>query len=337
MVAWIENGTGLNCTSAAKAAEIANDLAVFSRQEKEGQEQQAGNLNEILQRCAESFQTATKDRAKWQIQLERRLFAAKFDEAKIQQAFMRIIENAVEAISADGRVSILTRNVELAEATQDRDARLAPGSYVCAEISDNGSGIEPEVMPRIFEPFFTTKTNPHRGLGLAWVYGIVTNHGGGVAVSSTPGAGASVRVYLPAEDAIVRDNTELIYNLTGTQTILVVDDEDLLLTMSDAVLSSYGYKVLTANTGQKALEILAKADPPIDLIISDLVMPAMSGRELAEHVRRISPGMRTILSSGYSWPSGSRDAAVFLRKPFTMQELLLKVKQVLADEFVQVD
>ena len=130
-----------------------------------------------------------------------------------------------------------SRNVELAEGAQDRDVRLNPGTYICVEISDNGPGISPEVLPRIFEPFFTTKGGKHRGLGLAWVYGIVTNHGGGVAVSSQPGAGTSVRVYLPAEKRVVQDNSISTDNLNGTQTILMVDDEDLMLTMGQTVLS----------------------------------------------------------------------------------------------------
>ena len=171
--------------SAAKAAEIANDLAAFSRQEKEPRSQAAGNLNTILQRCIEIFQHSHTEPVAWKLQLDRRLFTAKFEEAKIQQAFVKILENAVEAIRGDGCITVQTRNVELAEATQDRNTKLAAGKYICVEISDDGRGIEPEVLPRIFEPFFTTKKGPqHRGLGLAWVYGIVTNHGGGVAVSS---------------------------------------------------------------------------------------------------------------------------------------------------------
>jgi two-component system cell cycle sensor histidine kinase/response regulator CckA len=319
--------------SAAKAAEIAHDLAAFSRQEKESRNtQHAGNVNAILQRCVESFQNSHKDRATWQLQFERRVLGAKFDEAKIQQAFVKIIENALESLKEGGRVTIQTSNMNLAEATQDRDARLAPGAYVCTEISDTGAGIDPEVLPRIFEPFFTTKKTPHRGLGLAWVYGIVTNHGGGVAVSSTPGRGTSVRIYLPAEDVVIKDHGDIPDDLTGTQTILMVDDEDLLLTMGETILTSYGYKVLTANTGQKALDLISKLEEPVDLLITDLVMPAMSGRELAEHFRRESPSTKIIYSSGYAWPTNQRDFNMFLQKPFTSQDLLLKVKQVLAVE-----
>jgi nitrogen-specific signal transduction histidine kinase/ActR/RegA family two-component response regulator len=320
--------------SASKAAEIANDLGTFSRQEKETRVQAAGNLNLLLQRSAEFFQqNAGPEPVAWTLQLDRRLFAAKFDEAKMQQAFMKIFENSIQAIKDHGRVTVQTRNIELAEPTQDRNVHLAAGAYVCAEISDNGCGIEPEVLPRVFEPFFTTKRGSlHRGLGLAWVYGIVTNHGGGVAISSQPGAGTCVRVYLPAEKKLVRDDTVTSDDLSGTQTILIVDDEDLLLTMGKTILSSYGYRVLTANGGPKALEILGGKDAQVDLVITDLVMPAMSGRELVEHVRKVAPAMRIICTSGYVWPAGQENGWAYLQKPFTSQELLLKVKQALHEQ-----
>jgi two-component system, cell cycle sensor histidine kinase and response regulator CckA len=326
--------------SASKAAEIANDLGTFSRQEKETRAQAAGNLNSLLQRCADFFQqNAGPEPVKWTLQLDRKLFAAKFDEAKMQQAFMKILENSLQAIKGDqGRITVQTRNVELAEPTQDRNVPLAAGAYVCVEISDNGCGIEPDILPRVFEPFFTTKRGgSHRGLGLAWVYGIVTNHGGGVAISSQPGAGTSVRVYLPAEKKRVRDHGVALDDLTGTQTILMVDDEDLLLTMGKTILSTYGYRVLTANNGQKALDILAQKDSNVELVITDLVMPSMSGRELVEHIHKLWPETRIICTSGYVWPAGQETDGAYLQKPFTSQELLLKVKQALHTELAPAD
>jgi signal transduction histidine kinase/ActR/RegA family two-component response regulator len=327
--------------SAAKAAEIANDLAAFSRQEKETKVQATGNLNQLLQRNVEAFQSTKLDKeVAWAMQLERKLYMAKFDEAKMQQALMKIMENAIEALGPSGRVILTTKNLELTQPTQDRNAQLAAGTYVCAEIADNGSGIEPDLLPRIFEPFFTTKRgSKHRGLGLAWVYGIVTNQGGGVAVSSQPGSGTSVRVYLPADKRLVKDNSASTADLSGNQTILMVDDEDLLLTMGKTILSSYGYKVLTANTGQKAIEIISKGEPPIHLLITDLVMPAMSGRELVEQVRQLSPFTRVICSSGYVRPaSEDQDSSSYLQKPFTSQDLLQKVKQTLtSDEATLID
>jgi nitrogen-specific signal transduction histidine kinase len=317
--------------SAAKAAEIANDLGTFSRQEKEVRAQAAGNLNLLLQRSVEFFQqNPGPEPVSWKLQFERRLFTAKFDEAKMQQAFIKILENSVQALESNGRVTVTTRNLELKEATQDRNVQLAAGAYVCAEISDNGTGIAPEVLPRIFEPFFTTKRS-HRGLGLAWVYGIVTNHGGGVAVSSQAGNGTSVRVYLPAEKRIVWDKGVANDNLGGDQTILIVDDEDLLLTMGQTILSSYGYRVLTASSGQIALDTLGRDGVSVDLVITDLVMPVMSGRELIDQIRVRFPATRFICTSGYVWPGNPETEGAYLQKPFTSHELLLKVKQALAD------
>jgi len=316
--------------SAEKAAEISNDLATFSRQEKEARAQASGNLNELVERCAESFKrNLPPGQVKWVLNAERRLFLAKFDEAKMLQALMKIVENSVEAIVETGQITLQTRNVELKEPTQDRGVQLLPGNYVCLEVSDTGKGIEPDVLPRVFEPFFTTKRN-HRGLGLAWVYGIVTNHGGGVAISSGPSGGASVRVYLPAEKKLVRETGGSGQDLTGTQTILIVDDEDLLLTMGQMILSAYGYKVLTANSGQKAVEILSKYNPRVDLLITDLVMPVMSGRELMEQARKLSPSTRIVCTSGYAWPVSREEDPAYLQKPFTSQDLLLKVKQALS-------
>jgi two-component system cell cycle sensor histidine kinase/response regulator CckA len=315
--------------AAARAAEIASDLSAFSRQETNARAQTARNLNSILQRAVQVFESSEGKRITWNLQLERKPFAAKSDEAKMQQAFAKILENAVQSIKGSGQITVQSRNVEFEQGTQDGEVRLAPGAYICVEISDTGSGIEKDVLPRIFEPFFTTKGGKHRGLGLALVYGIVTNHGGGVAVSSEAGSGTSVRMYLPAEKRMVSDQ-KISGDLKGSQTVLMVDDEDLMLTMGQTVLSTFGYEVLTANSGQKAVEVLTNGKKKIDLIITDLVMPGMSGRELVDQVRKISPEMRILCTSGYVPPPGQTDESAYIQKPFTSQELLAKVKQVLA-------
>jgi len=318
--------------SAARAAEIAGELALFSRQEKQSRRAPAGNLNQLVGRCVEYFQNAHGPRFTWRVNLERALFMARFDEAKVQQALTKILENAVEASSpnAMGQISVQTRNVELTEATQDRNVRLAAGNYVCVEISDKGAGIAAETLPRVFEPFFTTKRPPHRGLGLALVYGIITNHGGGVAISSQPGQGTSARVYLPAERSFVLEAVDMDKGLRGTGTILVVDDESLLLTMADTILSDFGYKVLTANSGLKALQILAQPDTKVDLVITDLVMPGMGGRELIEKIRQSEPTLAILCTSGYVMPEDNKQTGGgYLQKPFTSAELLLKVRAAL--------
>jgi signal transduction histidine kinase len=317
--------------AAARAAEIANELAVFSRQEKEAHRPPPGNLNLLMNRCVDFFRGTQGAKIAWKVHAERDLFGARFDEAKVQQALTKVLENAVEAVAdgGNGQITVQTRNVELSEPTQDRNVRLAAGAYVCVEIGDNGAGIEPEILPKIFEPFFSTKGGSHRGLGLALVYGLISNHGGGVAVSSPPGAGASVRIYLPAEKGLFRDGPGGDEDLHGTASILVVDDEALILTMAEMILTEYGYRVQTAGSGQKALAILSRDDVKVALVITDLVMPAMSGRELVERVRPLMPAAKILCMSGYVMPSDRQLGMAYLQKPFTSRELLAKVKQLL--------
>ncbi len=318
--------------SAEKAAEIAADLAAFSRQEKESKGPSSGNFNDVVRQSIHVLQNPSHQRIELECEFETRIYSSAFDEAKMQQALLKIVENAIQAMPAGGKITVKTRNCDFQDATQDGNCRLEPGSYVCVEFADSGPGIPAEVLPRVFEPFFTTKDRArHRGLGLAWVYGIVTNHGGGVAVSSEPGRGASVRVYLPAERRVVRDEPVSEHELVGTDTILMIDDEELLLTMGETVLSAYGYRVLTANSGARGLEVFLASPGQIDLVITDLVMPQMGGRELIERLRRIAPGVRVICTSGFV-RGGAQDESLYLQKPFTSQDLLRKVRQALAPE-----
>ncbi len=318
--------------AAQKAAEIAQDLAAFSRQEKDARAQTPGNLNTVLTRAVESFQKPGSPRIIWTFHLEKKLFTVNFDEAKMQQAFVKILENAVEATGPEGRITVRTHNQSLETPVKSPAVQLAAGHYVCVEIADNGAGIMPDVLPRIFEPFFTTKPSPpHRGLGLAWVYGIVTNHGGSFAVTSPPGQGTTVRVFLPAQKKIVRDQTTKTEDLRGNQTVLFVDDDETVLTLGQVVLTSFGYRVLPANGAARALELFSEAGSQIDLVVTDLVMPGMSGRELIDHIRWVAPAVPILGTSGYLRPSGEEtEDEYYLRKPFTSQDLLRKVKRVLS-------
>ena len=316
--------------SAQNAAEIAQDLADFSRADKDTKGQQAGNINDLLRKTAGFFREAHPSRAEWEFELENRPYAVHFDEAKLRQALLKIFENAAEAIEGAGKIQVRTKNLEVAEEVREGTVRLKPGSYFCLDIIDSGPGIPLEVLPRVFEPFFTTKKEKgHRGLGLAWVYGVVTNHGGSVAVTSELNKGTSVRVYLPAQNRVVHDRSPENGDLTGTQTILLVDDEDLLLKMGEMVLSSFGYHVLTASNGISALEVFKEKAQEIDLVVTDMVMPQMSGRELIERLSRVSPELKIISMSGFVRPPTNEENSNFLQKPFASQDLLRKVKQVL--------
>lgn len=315
--------------SAQRAAEISNELGAFSRQETEPRRAAPGNLNTVVAHCVDFFNKTPGGTPAWKLQLEKALFAVQFDEAKVQQAFMRILENAVEAVAgvSGAQIIVRTRNVELTEPTQDRNVQLAAGAHVCVEIADNGRGMEPDVLERVFEPFFTTKKGGHRGLGLALVYGIITNHGGGVAISSEPGSGASVRVYLPAEGRPVRESPNMDEKLRNAGTVLVVDDEPLLLTMAETILCDSGYTVLKADRGEKALAVLSRDDTKVDLVVTDLVMPGMSGRELMERIRQLAPGTKLLCMSGYMMPADRQPGTTYLQKPFTSADLLAKVQE----------
>jgi signal transduction histidine kinase len=315
--------------SAERAAEIAADLAAFSRQEKDARGLVPGNINNLLRRILELYQTSAAQKIEWNVQLESKLFTVNFDEAKMQQAFMKIVENAVQAVWPKGRVSITTQNQSFTESFQDGVVKLEAGHYVTVEFSDSGPGIPQDAIARIFEPFFTTKKG-HRGLGLALVYGIVTNHGGSVTVANGTSNGAVFKVYLPATRKIVKDASFKSEDLKGNKTILMVDDEDLLLTMGQMILSSYGYHVITANSGPRALELIEQARTQIDLVITDLVMPNMSGREFVEHLRRRLTNIPVICMSGYVRSANQTEDELYLQKPFTSQDLLRSVKQVLA-------
>ena len=316
--------------AAVREAEIASQLAAFSSEEKDPRWRAAGSLNKLVRHVMSLFQTPQHSGLNWVLHLESKLFGARYDEAKLQQAILKVLENAVEAVKLDGRIIVRTRNLELTEPLQDRTVQLRPGAYVCLEISDDGGGIEAVVLPRVFDPFFTTKTG-HRGLGLAWVYGIVTNHGGGVAISSEAGRGTSVRLYLPATRKIVQDRQAAASApSSAATTVLVVDDEEMILTMSQMVLGSQGFRVTTAPSGEKALEIVGRTSSLFDLLITDMVMPGMNGRELIERIRVLSPKTRILCVSGCAPSQLASFDLNILPKPFTAQQLLRKVKELLA-------
>ena len=314
--------------SVEKAAEIAFDLAAFSQQEKEANLQLAGDLNDIVRRTVEIYKSQGLPGIKWNLRLNSRLHSVKLEDTKMQQALMKVLDNAVQAMDSSGRVTIITSNLNLDKPMAEGNATIPEGRYIRIEFKDAGGGIDPQDMPRIFEPFFTTKPN-HRGLGLAWVYGIVTNHAGRVTVVSSPGEGTSVRIYLPAAQKRLAEVPVADRDLRGNQTILMVDDEELLLTMGKTVLTSFGYTLMEAANGEDALRIYQQHADKIDLVVTDLFMPDMNGHELVQRIHQWRRDQKILCVSGY-YQSGQTPLEVpFLQKPFTSQGLLQKVREVL--------
>jgi two-component system, cell cycle sensor histidine kinase and response regulator CckA len=312
--------------AADRATQVAFDLASFSQEEKPSDIDTAGNLSKFVRKLVDHYKLKSGSGVKWRLTLESRLFSASFSESKLSQALEKILDNATEAVGEDGTVSVSTLNCELTQPQEEGRVTLPAGTYVCIEINDTGLGIPAEVLPQIIEPFFTTKAG-HRGLGLAWTYGIITNHGGSLVITSPPGQGTTVRVYLPAHQKAVEEVTLEDEDLRGNKTVLFVDDDALLLKMSEIVVSSFGYRVLTAANGRQALDIIEQPGQQVDLVVTDLVMPHMDGYQLIRHLRQVAPGIRIVSTSG-NVRTGNQDLGVsYLQKPYASRDLLRVVKE----------
>jgi PAS domain S-box-containing protein len=257
--------------------------------------------------------------------------AISVDPSQFDQILMNLVVNARDAIQSGGRLEIATRNVLLEAAPADVRIPIPPGRYVVTEVRDTGIGMDAETRSRLFEPFFTTKeVGRGTGLGLATVYGIVQQTGGSIAVESVPGEGSVFRVYLPAvrEDRGPAEREDPVRAPEGTGTILVAEDEDLVRTMIVEALQDAGYRVLEARNGQHAVDVAERHRDRIDLLLSDVVMPRMSGPELAERLSHKLPGLRVLFVSGYIGRQVNA-ASAFLRKPFTPAGLQAAVRRVL--------
>jgi CheY-like chemotaxis protein len=236
-----------------------------------------------------------------------------------------------------GKLIIETANTTLDEAYTRQRVGLEPGQYVILAVKDTGSGIEPDILPHIFEPFFTTKGKlKGTGLGLATVYGIVTQSNGNIDVSSKMGIGTTFKIYLPAVDQAIEpaEQGQVAEAPLGHETILLVEDEDLVRELTRTVLLKHGYHVLEAAFGSEALLVSQQYEGAIELLATDVVMPQMSGPELAEHLLKLRPQLKVLYMSGYTEDTiihhGVLETGIaFLQKPFTPIELAHKVREVL--------
>ena len=263
------------------------------------------------------------------------------DPGQLEQVITNLVVNARDAMPTGGSLTIRTDNLKLAAPLPAAGDSVPPGEYVHIDVTDTGTGIAPEIIDRIFEPFFTTKrVGAGTGLGLATVYGIVKQSGGYLALDSTVGQGSTFRIYLPrhpekATSLARREDEEDDRDLTGTGTIMLVEDEEAVRMFSARALRNKGYKVIEAASGRAALDLMAGSPDPIDLLITDVVMPEIDGPALVEEFRAARPGLKVIFISGYAESSfrNSADGASlhFLAKPFSLKQLAAKVKDVLAE------
>ena len=260
------------------------------------------------------------------------------DPGQIEQVLMNLAVNARDAMPRGGRLTIETRNIDLDEAYMHTHADATIGPHILLSVADSGTGMPPDVAARIFEPFFTTKgVCKGTGLGLATVYGIVKQSGGHVAVYSEVGVGTTFKVYLPRVEeppAPTKGKSWLQPPPHGTETVLVVEDEEGVRVLNRLILTGCGYTVLEAADGEEALRVLAGHTGPIHLLISDVVMPGVGGRVVAERVRQTHPDVRVLFVSGYTDDAVIRHGILqegvnFLQKPFSAAALAIKVRQVL--------
>ncbi|TSK04639.1 MAG: PAS domain S-box protein [Geobacter sp.] len=259
------------------------------------------------------------------------------DPSQVDQLLANLCVNARDAIAGVGRINISTQNATLSDNPLDAASGLAPGRYVLLSVSDTGQGMSGAVLDRIFEPFYTTKEpGKGTGLGLATVFGIVKQNGGGIKVQSTPGEGTTFRIYLPSvpdEEGRSRGEAEVSYQ-KGDESILVVEDELWVREMVSDMLVKLGYRVTVASTPEEALAAVSRLERAPELLITDVIMPGMNGSDLALRLGAANPGVKTLFMSGYASDFIARHGVInegvhFLPKPFTLPTLAAKVREVL--------
>ena len=292
------------------------------------------DMNDIIKKNSSLF-----ERTKKEISLHRKygknLWSVEVDRGQMDQVFMNLYVNAWQAMPGGGEIYLETENVLL----DDEHAfpyAVKTGRYIKISMTDTGTGMDAKTRERIFDPFFTTKEMGRgTGLGLATVYGIIKGHRGMINVDSDPGHGTTFTIYLPAsEKEVVKEKTGTVTIARGTETILLVDDEKMVLEVSKEMLESMGYRVYVVGSGQEAIAVYMEKRNEIDLVILDMIMPGMSGGETFDRLREINSEVKVLLSSGYSLNGQAqiimdRGCNGFLQKPFKMENLSLKVREML--------
>ena len=323
-----------------RAAALTRQLLAFSR--KQIIQPKILDLNELLTNIEKMLGRLIGEDVETLMILESALWQVEVDPGQIEQVIMNLAINARDAMPKGGKLTLETTN-----ANPDKNyfcehgIKDQPGSYVVISVSDTGIGMDKETREHIFEPFFTTKeTGKGTGLGLSTVYGIVKQNNGFIWVYSEPGQGSTFKVYLPkvkGDAEVKKKEGTSVGELDGSETLLIIEDDDSLRKFTRTVLKRWGYKVLEAENGEDALRISKEHDGQIDLMITDVVMPKMGGREAAKRLQPLYPRMKVIYMSGYTDNAIVRHGVLepglnFLEKPFTPKGLALKVREAIESE-----
>ncbi len=321
-----------------RAASLTRQLLAFGRRQVLAA--QVLNLNAVVANTEKMLRRLIGEDIELVASLDEELGYVKADPGQIEQVIFNLAVNARDAMPAGGRLTIETANLELGEDYAASHYPVKPGPYVMVAVSDTGSGMDAETLTHIFEPFFTTKEQGKgTGLGLAMVFGIVQQSGGHIAVYSEPGQGSTFKIYLPRvekADATAASKADRPASLPrGAETVLLVEDEAALRSMVRGVLESHGYKVLEARSGEDALVVCEQHKGPIHLLLTDVIMPEMSGPRLADHLAPFHRDVKVLYISGYTDEGiihhGILDSGTnFLQKPFTPETLIRKVREVIA-------
>jgi signal transduction histidine kinase len=322
--------------ASTRAASLTRQLLAFSRQQVLAPRVLA--LNAVVANIEKMLKRLIGEDIELVTILGESLWPVKADPGQLEQVLLNLAVNARDAMPSGGVLTIETANVEMDSASAQAHFPLPPGRYVLLAFSDTGIGMDAETQTRIFDPFFTTKEKGKgTGLGLAMVYGIVKQSGGYIWVNSEVGKGTTFKIYLPRTEAEVDVSGPLrsaFEAQQGTETLLLVEDEDAVRALVRNVLREKGYRILEACRGEEALELAEQYGGPIDLLVTDVVMPQMNGRELARRLITLLPQIKVLYISGYAdsavWHQGGPDSGgAFLQKPFSPEALARKVREIL--------